>query len=128
MLRGRQLTLAAAAAWALCACGVEAGNRTLPVVLWHGMGDSCCNVHSIGAVRDRIERALPGQYRARHLSCSLPLICQSTSEVSRSSQVSLFTAWLQAKEQRVTRRAVSLVMLMSRQGCLPAADAHCETL
>ena len=45
----------------LCACTIEALNRTLPVVIWHGMGDSCCNNRSIGAVRNLIEQALPGE-------------------------------------------------------------------
>ena len=35
--------------------------RQLPVVLWHGMGDSCCNSHSIGAVRNRIQQVLGGE-------------------------------------------------------------------
>ncbi|KAI7840948.1 hypothetical protein COHA_005378 [Chlorella ohadii] len=34
----------------------------LPVVLWHGMGDSCCADYSIGAVRELIERELPGVF------------------------------------------------------------------
>uniref|UniRef100_A0A1D1ZX72 Palmitoyl-protein thioesterase 1 n=1 Tax=Auxenochlorella protothecoides TaxID=3075 RepID=A0A1D1ZX72_AUXPR len=34
----------------------------LPIVLWHGMGDSCCNPQGIGAVQDRIQRALPGVF------------------------------------------------------------------
>jgi palmitoyl-protein thioesterase len=63
MRLSRQLPLLAAA-WALCACAAEAAaNRTLPVVIWHGMGDSCCNVRSIGGVRDRIKQALPGWLR-----------------------------------------------------------------
>lgn len=34
----------------------------LPVVLWHGMGDSCCWNHSIGAVANRIRQTLPGMF------------------------------------------------------------------
>jgi palmitoyl-protein thioesterase len=34
----------------------------LPVVLWHGMGDSCCNPKSMGKIRDVIEKTLPGVY------------------------------------------------------------------
>eukprot|EP00892_Ulva_mutabilis_P007375 jgi/Ulvmu1/5009/UM021_0026.1 len=37
----------AASAWA---------KASLPVVIWHGMGDSCCNPLSIGAVRDAIQK------------------------------------------------------------------------
>lgn len=29
-----------------------------PVVIWHGMGDSCCSQHSIGAVKTLIEDTL----------------------------------------------------------------------
>lgn len=32
----------------------------LPVVIWHGMGDSCCWERSMGAVKKRIEELLPG--------------------------------------------------------------------
>lgn len=42
---------------------LDAGGFTgkpLPVLLWHGMGDSCCNEYSIGAVAKRIQKALPG--------------------------------------------------------------------
>lgn len=31
-----------------------------PIVVWHGLGDSCCNPQSIGAVVDAIEEHLPG--------------------------------------------------------------------
>lgn len=33
-------------------------NNPLPVVLWHGMGDSCCSSSSIGAVKQLIEETL----------------------------------------------------------------------
>ena len=35
-------------------------SSSLPVVLWHGMGDSCCATWSIGALQKQIEQALPG--------------------------------------------------------------------
>uniref|UniRef100_A0A6Q2WSH7 Palmitoyl-protein thioesterase 1 n=1 Tax=Esox lucius TaxID=8010 RepID=A0A6Q2WSH7_ESOLU len=35
-------------------------NATTPLVLWHGMGDSCCNPLSMGAIKKRIEGAIPG--------------------------------------------------------------------
>jgi palmitoyl-protein thioesterase len=31
-----------------------------PVVLWHGMGDTCCNPLSMGKIQKEIETALPG--------------------------------------------------------------------
>ena len=33
-----------------------------PVVLWHGMGDTCCNPLSMGSIKKDIERAIPGIY------------------------------------------------------------------
>lgn len=33
-----------------------------PVVLWHGMGDSCCNPLSMGSVKKMLEKALDGTY------------------------------------------------------------------
>ncbi|KAL3275106.1 hypothetical protein HHI36_019877 [Cryptolaemus montrouzieri] len=33
-----------------------------PVVLWHGMGDTCCYPFSIGGLKSNIEKALPGIY------------------------------------------------------------------
>ncbi|KAI9323209.1 palmitoyl-protein thioesterase 1 [Dichotomocladium elegans] len=34
----------------------------LPVVLWHGMGDNCCNPESMGRVVDLIQALLPGTF------------------------------------------------------------------
>ncbi|KAG9301187.1 hypothetical protein G9A89_012570 [Geosiphon pyriformis] len=33
-----------------------------PVVMWHGMGDSCCNAESMGKIKEFIEKSLPGIY------------------------------------------------------------------
>ncbi|CAG8569896.1 5603_t:CDS:2, partial [Acaulospora morrowiae] len=33
-----------------------------PVVLWHGMGDSCCNPDSMGKIQELINDTLPGTY------------------------------------------------------------------
>lgn len=33
-----------------------------PIVLWHGMGDSCCNPLSLGSVVKLLKRQLPGPY------------------------------------------------------------------
>ncbi|CAJ0635238.1 6400_t:CDS:10 [Entrophospora sp. SA101] len=33
-----------------------------PIVIWHGMGDTCCNPESIGKVIEIIHEALPGVY------------------------------------------------------------------
>jgi palmitoyl-protein thioesterase len=33
-----------------------------PIVLWHGMGDSCCNPLSLGSVIKLIKKQLPDAY------------------------------------------------------------------
>ncbi|CDQ79595.1 unnamed protein product [Oncorhynchus mykiss] len=35
-------------------------NATLPLVLWHGMGDSCCNPLSMGSIKKMVEETIPG--------------------------------------------------------------------
>ena len=109
MALGRPLA-AAVLCLVLCACTAEAGNRTLPVVIWHGMGDSCCNKRSIGAVRNLIERALPGEsppYLWALPSC--PAELQQHSPDLAGMQVPLCTAWRLGEALRLTQRAVSLV-------------------
>ncbi|KAM9038392.1 LOW QUALITY PROTEIN: palmitoyl-protein thioesterase 1 [Sarcophilus harrisii] len=34
----------------------------LPLVIWHGMGDSCCNPLSMGAIKKLVELKIPGIY------------------------------------------------------------------
>ncbi|EFA11379.1 palmitoyl-protein thioesterase 1 [Tribolium castaneum] len=43
----------------LSANKVKDGNFT-PIVMWHGMGDSCCFSFSLGAVKQKLEELLPG--------------------------------------------------------------------
>ncbi|XP_059110884.1 palmitoyl-protein thioesterase 1 [Peromyscus eremicus] len=33
-----------------------------PLVIWHGMGDSCCNPVSMGAIKKMVEKEIPGIY------------------------------------------------------------------
>jgi len=42
--------------------GQNANTTSLPVVLWHGMGDSCCNPMSMGSMKRLIEKEIPGVY------------------------------------------------------------------
>ncbi|CAH1774934.1 unnamed protein product, partial [Owenia fusiformis] len=42
--------------------GTKGSNATLPVVIWHGMGDSCCNPLSMGSIERLIEKYVPGVY------------------------------------------------------------------
>lgn len=37
-------------------------NATVPVVIWHGMGDSCCNPLSMGSIKKMVEGKIPGVY------------------------------------------------------------------
>lgn len=39
-----------------------AASSPLPVVIWHGMGDTCCMPMSMGWVKKQIEDAVPGVY------------------------------------------------------------------
>ncbi|GMS79510.1 hypothetical protein PENTCL1PPCAC_1685, partial [Pristionchus entomophagus] len=34
--------------------------KPLPIVIWHGMGDSCCNPMSMGAIKKHLEAKIPG--------------------------------------------------------------------
>ncbi|KJE88907.1 palmitoyl protein thioesterase [Capsaspora owczarzaki ATCC 30864] len=46
---------------ALC-CATAAYAAPTPVVIWHGMGDSCCNPLSMGAIKKLIEQNIPNVY------------------------------------------------------------------
>eukprot|EP00116_Pleurobrachia_bachei_P007417 sb/3467679/ len=46
---------------AVTGAAVGAGDPT-PIVLWHGMGDSCCNPLSMGGVKKLMEKHIPGVY------------------------------------------------------------------
>ncbi|XP_033123697.1 palmitoyl-protein thioesterase 1-like [Anneissia japonica] len=41
---------------------VDQANGTIPLVMWHGMGDSCCNPLSLGNIQKMIEKQVPGIY------------------------------------------------------------------
>lgn len=41
---------------------IETKNDPLPIVLWHGMGDSCCNPLSMGSIKKLLEGNIPGVY------------------------------------------------------------------
>ncbi|XP_030382627.1 palmitoyl-protein thioesterase 1 [Scaptodrosophila lebanonensis] len=47
--------------WLGCGRGQEAG-AVLPVVLWHGMGDTCCFPFSLGSIKKLIEEQTNGTY------------------------------------------------------------------
>uniref|UniRef100_A0A3Q0SCJ3 Palmitoyl-protein thioesterase 1 n=1 Tax=Amphilophus citrinellus TaxID=61819 RepID=A0A3Q0SCJ3_AMPCI len=40
----------------------DSSNGTVPLVLWHGMGDSCCNPVSMGYIKKMVELEIPGIY------------------------------------------------------------------
>lgn len=40
----------------------DSSNGTVPLVLWHGMGDSCCNPLSMGYIKKMVELEIPGIY------------------------------------------------------------------
>ncbi|XP_072836128.2 palmitoyl-protein thioesterase 1 [Pogona vitticeps] len=45
-------------------CGRISGSLAgpLPLVIWHGMGDSCCNPMSMGYIKELVEKKVPGIY------------------------------------------------------------------
>ena len=47
---------------ALCFLTAKTAQAVVPVVLWHGMGDSCCNPLSMGAIQKLIESHISGVY------------------------------------------------------------------
>lgn len=49
---------------ALCAVLAQTvlSEGPLPIVLWHGMGDSCCFSFSMGAIKELLQEQLPGVY------------------------------------------------------------------
>ncbi|KAM7324378.1 hypothetical protein ACRRTK_016683 [Alexandromys fortis] len=53
------LLLWCCAAWSLGALNPPSPP---PLVIWHGMGDSCCNPLSMGAIKKLVEKELPGIY------------------------------------------------------------------
>jgi len=40
----------------------QLGDTPTPIVLWHGMGDSCCNPFSMGSVSRYLQKKIPGAY------------------------------------------------------------------
>ncbi|XP_015108676.1 palmitoyl-protein thioesterase 1 [Diachasma alloeum] len=42
--------------------GVGLSEAPVPIVLWHGMGDSCCFSFSLGQIKTIIEEEIPGVY------------------------------------------------------------------
>jgi len=46
----------------LCVAVAQVKNATYPVVIWHGMGDSCCNPLSMGYIQSLIEKHVPDVY------------------------------------------------------------------
>ncbi|XP_060535661.1 palmitoyl-protein thioesterase 1 [Cylas formicarius] len=56
-------------AWVVCCLAVvfaqnEVGDavQPTPIVMWHGMGDSCCFPFSLGEIKNRLNDSLPGVY------------------------------------------------------------------
>uniref|UniRef100_A0A8C1CCP0 Palmitoyl-protein thioesterase 1 n=1 Tax=Cyprinus carpio carpio TaxID=630221 RepID=A0A8C1CCP0_CYPCA len=57
------LNLIAVSGCVLLLCGSSWGiNASVPLVIWHGMGDSCCNPLSMGAIKKMVEEEVPGIY------------------------------------------------------------------
>ena len=47
-----------------------------PVVIWHGMGDSCCNPLSMGSIKSMIEKNISGIYvKSLEIGSSVENVC-----------------------------------------------------
>ena len=46
----------------LALASLHVSEAVLPIVIWHGMGDSCCNPLSMGRIKKMFEEELPGVY------------------------------------------------------------------
>ncbi len=42
--------------------GNVGGTSPLPIVMWHGMGDCCCNPLSLGYIKDLLQKHIPSVY------------------------------------------------------------------
>ena len=99
-------------------------STSYPVVLWHGMGDSCCATWSIGALKKQIQEALPGTSERTSLCIDIPCIMttglpgkqrRNCCRALTALQVLLCTALPQATTLGMTPWEDTLEMLMSRQ-------------
>lgn len=59
-----------------------------PVVLWHGMGDSCCNPLSMGSIKSMIEKNVTGIYvKSLEIGDSVEHVTQKFSKFKLSNYV-----------------------------------------
>lgn len=56
------ISLVLATCLALSSAFAKEANASMPLVLWHGMGDSCCNPLSMGSIKKMVEEEVPGIY------------------------------------------------------------------
>lgn len=59
-MRPSWLTLVIIVTVALVVGGTSRNSAPLPIVLWHGMGDTCCNPLSMGSIVRLLQRVIPG--------------------------------------------------------------------
>ncbi|XP_077193704.1 palmitoyl-protein thioesterase 1 [Paroedura picta] len=45
-----------------CRLSLGSAAEPVPLVIWHGMGDSCCNPESMGYIKKIVEEKIPGIY------------------------------------------------------------------
>ncbi|XP_015203993.1 palmitoyl-protein thioesterase 1 [Lepisosteus oculatus] len=75
-------------------------NATVPLVLWHGMGDSCCNPLSMGAIKKMVEVKIPGIYvLSLKIGDSIVQDTENSFFMDVNAQVSLVCAQLSRDPQ-----------------------------
>ena len=79
---------------------------SLPVVLWHGMGDSCCAPYSIGKVASYISDELGTSSQAPARACANPLDSQHAADATQNCPLLIDAADTVCTVRAVLREAV----------------------
>ncbi|XP_034483740.1 palmitoyl-protein thioesterase 1 [Drosophila innubila] len=81
---------------------VEGSGNVLPVVLWHGMGDTCCFPFSLGAIKKLIEAHTNGTYvRSLEIGGNIVLDYESGFFIHPNKQVDYVCKQL-ARDEKLT--------------------------
>lgn len=80
----------------------QINNAVLPVVLWHGMGDTCCLPFSLGSIKKLIEEHTNGSYvRSLEIGSNIVLDYESGFFIHPNKQIEYVCKQL-AKDEQLT--------------------------
>ncbi|KAM8719310.1 hypothetical protein ACLKA7_011943 [Drosophila subpalustris] len=81
---------------------IESSGNVLPVVLWHGMGDTCCFPFSLGSIKKLIEAHTNGTYvRSLEIGANIVLDYESGFFIHPNKQVDYVCKQL-AQDEKLT--------------------------